>query len=305
MHTTAVTANTTLIIVLFFGWTIAAAEPPQSVTNSIGMKFVRLPAGTFQMGSPFSEVSRSSDETLHEITLSRAFYMGVYEVTQSQYERVTETNPSGFTSRSRSDRTDTDSFPVEQVSWDDAHEFCRRLSGSVDEATASRTYRLPTEAEWEYACRAGESNVRTAFNIGGSLSSVEANFHGRYPYGDGRPGPSLFRTTKVGLFKPNTIGLYDLHGNAWEWCSDKYNRDYYLNGPKTDPSGPRGGEQRVCRGGSWRNNAIRCRAAYRGKYDPAVRVDNVGFRAVFTIPETQGAVEPDDDCHSDAQHIRR
>ena len=264
---------------------LADEKPPRSITNSIGMKFIHLPAGEFRMGSPFAEPQRSSDESLHDITLTQPFSIGVFEVTQSEYERVMGTNPSGFTSRRRADLKDTRQFPVEQVSWDDANEFCRVLSELSAEQVAERTYRLPTEAEWEYACRAGTTNVKTPFNIGSSLSSPQANFHGKYPYGTAPPGPSLQRTTKVGSYKPNAIGLYDMHGNVWEWCWDKYNRDYYLNGPKSDPRGPRGGDRRISRGGSWRNNATRCRAAFRGKYAPAVRIDNVGFRVIFTIPE--------------------
>ena len=265
--------------------TLADENPPASITNSIGMKFVRLPAGAFQMGSPFSEAQRSSDESRHEITLTSSYYIGVFEITQAQYERVIGSNPSGFTPQRHEDLRDTGRFPVEQVSWDDANEFCRTLSRLPVEAKAERVYRLPTEAEWEYACRGGTANVKTPFNIGDSLSSSQANFHGKYPYGKAEPGRSLQRTTTVGEFKPNAIGLYDMHGSVWEWCSDKYNRDYYLNGPKSDPRGPRGGERRIVRGGSWRNNAARCRAAFRGKYDPDARIDNVGFRVVLTIPE--------------------
>ena len=277
--------NATFILAVLSVSVIAGDEPPATFKNSIGMQFAYVPAGTFQMGSPFSEAQRSSDESLHEITLSHGLYIGVFEVTQAEYEQVVGTNPSGFTSSARAELVDTSRFPVEQVSWDNANEFCRLLTGLDAEQQADRTYRLPTEAEWEYACRAGQKNVRTPFNLGASLSSKQANFHGKYPYGKAEAGPSLSRTTRVGNYKPNAIGLYDMHGNVWEWCSDKYNRDYYLNGPKTDPRGPRGGERRISRGGSWRNNAARCRSAFRGKYDPAVHIDNVGFRVVLTIPE--------------------
>ena len=266
--------------------TAVAAEPepksPERIVNSLGMTFVRLEAGTFRMGSPFDEPARSSDESLHEITLSRPFAIGTHETTQAEYTRVMGTNPSGFTPARRDDLGDTGRFPVEQVSWDDANEFCRKLSADPEEIQANRTYRLPTEAEWEYACRAG--GAVTPFHFDQSLGSTDANIHGKYPYGAAAVGPSLQRTAAVGSYKPSRLGLYDLHGNVWEWCADKYNRDYYLNGPKTDPTGPRGGEQRVLRGGSWLNDATRCRTAYRGKYPPDVRVNNVGFRVVLEIP---------------------
>jgi formylglycine-generating enzyme required for sulfatase activity len=268
---------------------VCSADPPTEkkapaeVTNSIGMKFVTLPPGTFQMGTPFTEAHRSSDESLHEITLSKPFSLGIHEVSQAEYQRVMGVNPSNFTAARFKELKDTGRFPVEQVSWDDAVAFCEKLGDLPDEKAAGRTYRLPTEAEWEYACREGKS--RTPFHFGESLGSTVANIHGKYPYGKAPPGDSLQRTTSVGSYKPNALGLHDMHGNVWEWCADKYDRDYYLNSPARDPTGPRNPERRVARGGSWRNDAARCRSGYRGKYLPDTRLDNLGFRVVLVTAE--------------------
>jgi len=261
-----------------------AAPPgvPAQVVNSIGMRFVSIPAGRFPMGSPFSEALRSTDETLHEITLTKSFFLGVHEVTQAEYRRVMGGNPSHFTAANVKDLKDADRFPVEQVSWDDASAFCQKLGELPEEKDAGRTYRLPTEAEWEYACRA---DSKGPFHHGDALASTDANFHGMYPYGEGKPGPWRERTMPVGGFKPNAFGLYDMHGNVWEWCADKYDRDYYLNSPAKDPTGPKNPERRVARGGSWRNDAARCRSAFRGKYLPDVKVDNVGFRVLLAVVE--------------------
>lgn len=151
--------------------------------------------------------------------------------------------------------------------WEDAAEFCRRLSNLPEERKAGRHYDLPTEAEWEYACRA---ETTTAFHYGKSLSSAQANFRGDEPYGGGDRGPNLGRTTKVGSYQPNAFGLYDMHGNVWEWCKDWYKEDYYRESPLRDPHGPAKADKRVEggthveRGGSWFDAAKTCRSALRG-----------------------------------------
>ena len=195
-------------------------------------EFVLIQPGTFMMGSPEDEVGRFDDEALHQVTITKPFYMQTTPVTQGQWEALMGNNPSYFKG---------DDLPVECVSWDDCQEFIQRLSQSGD-----GIYRLPTEAEWEYACRAGTS---TPFVIGNGrdLDSTQANFDGNYPYGAGRKGLYREQTTPVKSFAPNAWGLYDMHGNVWEWCQDWYGD--YLIGAVSDPQGPSSGVFRVHRGG--------------------------------------------------------
>jgi formylglycine-generating enzyme required for sulfatase activity len=251
------------------------ASLPRRLTNAIGMTLVVIPAGTFRMGSPPSEAERSDDEgPQHEVTITRPFYLGIYPVTQRQYEAVMAENPSYFSSG----KGGGPDFPVERVSWYDAVAFCRKLSELPAEKEAGRVYRLPTEAEWEYACRGG---LPTPFTSGVTLSSREANFNGNYPYGVTARGPYLERTTKVGSYPPNPFGLFDMHGNIWEWCSDYYERNYYRNSPRYDPPGPPAGTLRVVRGGSCLQIGRFCRSAYRFGVSPENRDLDVGMRVVM------------------------
>ena len=254
---------------------------PGLLTNSIGMKFAVISAGEFLMGSPAGEKNRSSDEHQHRVRITQAFHLGVFEVTQAQYERVMGKNPSSFsssgTSKDKVAGKDTSKFPVEKVSWDDAVEFCRRLSNLPEERAAGNTYRLPTEAEWEYACRAGTT---TPFHFGSVLNGKQANCDGGLPYGTETKGPYLQRTMRVGSFAPNAFGLYDMHGNVYEWCADWYDSDYYKNSPVSDPRGPSSGSYRVFRGGSWYYYARGCRSAYRSRDTPDGRYDSLGFRVL-------------------------
>ena len=192
------------------------------------------------------------NEEQHEVSITKPFYLGVYVVTQAEYEKVMGNNPSWFSAKGdgkdKVKDMDTGQFPVEKVSWDDAVAFCKKLSELPEEKKAGRVYRLPTEAEWEYACRAG---TKTAFHYGDSLSSKQANFNGNFPYGGADKGPYLGRTAKVGSYAANAFGLYDMHGNVWEWCQDWYDENYYKNSPKEDPPGPAQGLHRVVRGGGW------------------------------------------------------
>jgi formylglycine-generating enzyme required for sulfatase activity len=246
------------------------------VTNSIGMKLALIPAGKFLMGSPPDEKGRGDDEEQHEVEITRPFYLGIHEVTQAQYEQVMDANPAFFT-KGHDGGPD---HPVESVSWQDAKDFCDKLSALGKERAAKRVYRLPTEAEWEYACRGG-ARENTPCHFGTSLSSTQANFNGNFPYGDAPKGRSLERTTPVGSYPPNGFGLFDMHGNVWEWCADWYDKDYYRNSPKKDPQGPlEKTGRRVLRGGSWRDYGGNCRAANRDWNDPAGHVVNVGFRVV-------------------------
>jgi formylglycine-generating enzyme required for sulfatase activity len=258
------------------------AAPPE-ITNRLG-----IPAGKFLMGSPDSFKAAPPDEKpQHEVTLTRAFYLGVYTVTQEEYRRVVGKNPSCFSAEGQDKEKvagmDTGRFPVENVSWEDAVAFCARLSALLQEKQAGREYRLPTEAEWEYACRAGTT---TAFWWGDSASSFQANFDGNFPDGNAEKGPFLNRPCRVGSFQSNPWGLYDLHGNVFQWCSDWSAGDYYDRGIKTDPRGPDGGNLRVMRGGCWGGNGSwDCRAAYRGAAEPGDRGarPGIGFRVACSV----------------------
>jgi formylglycine-generating enzyme required for sulfatase activity len=263
---------------------LAAESPaealPRRVSNSIRMTLTLVPSGTFRMGSPSSEADRGDDEgPQHEVTITRPCYMGIYPVTQRHFDLVMDHNPS-YLSSSKGGGPD---FPVENISWDDAVEFCRKLSELPAEKRAGRTYRLPTEAEWEYACRAG---MNMPFSSGLTLSSREANFNGKYPYGLVSRGSYLERTTKVGSYPPNPFGLFDMHGNVWEWCSDYYDAGYYRNSPRYDPPGPATGTLRVVRGGSCYNIGRFCRSAYRFGILPGNRDIDVGMRVVM-VPKVE------------------
>jgi formylglycine-generating enzyme required for sulfatase activity len=253
------------------------------LTNSIGMKLVRIPAGKFKMGSPNDEADRQVSETQHDVQLTRSFFLGAYEVTQAQYKKVTGTNPSFFSAAGHGQASvrglNTDDFPVETVSWNDAVAFCKKLSALPAEKAARRKYRLPTEAEWEYACRAG-ARTYTPFHYGKALSSREANIHGMQPSGGAARGPNLGRPCKVGSYKPNAWGLYDMHGNVFEWCADWHDNagDYYRSSPKKDPPGPTTGIYRRLRSGGWLYGAGHARSAWRGCNTPDFRYNVFGFR---------------------------
>jgi sulfatase modifying factor 1 len=212
------------------------------------------------MGSPkgffAGEKGRYSDETQYMVRLTDGFWMGKHEVTQSQWERVMGSDPSKFKGADR---------PVESVSWDDVTSFCRKLTEMERRAgrlPAGMAYQLPTEAQWEYACRAGTT---TAFSFGESLTSRQANIGG---------GPG--ETTEVGTYPANPWGFHDMHGNVWEWCADWYGD--YPNGAARDPVGPAVGSSRVLRGGSWSNTASYARCAVRNWRVPAYCDDDLGFR---------------------------
>ena len=195
--------------------------------------------------------------------------MGKYQVTQTQYRAVTGTNPSQFKG---------DNLPVENVSWIDAVGFCRKLSQMT-----GKEFRVPSEAEWEYACRAGQERS-DPFSFGSSLSSEQANFHGHYPYGAGRKGVYRAKTTPVGSFMPNNFGLYDMHGNVWEWCEDWYHDSY--NGAPSDGSPWLSGDERryrVLRGGSLVSKATNLRSAARYSCIQDQRSNLFGFRVVVVV----------------------
>jgi formylglycine-generating enzyme required for sulfatase activity len=270
------------------GWQAARAgyekaqQAAGEIENSIGMRLVRILPGTFSMGSPDGEDGREDHEgPKHSVQVSKTFYLGKYEVTQEQYQQVMGKNPSYFAPIGKGwvlvGDQDTRNFPVDSVPWKDAVAFCRALSERPEEQAAGRKYDLPTEAEWEYACRAGTTSP---FHFGAQLNGTQANCDGTNPHGAGK-GPYLERTCPVGSYPPNAWGLYDMHGNVWEWCKDWYKKDYYKSGEDKDPQGPAMGDPRVLRGGSWSSSARFCRAAGRLWYVPKAQC--LGFRVALRV----------------------
>ncbi len=235
---------------------------PVESTNSIGMKFVVIPPGEFTMGSPESEVGRYGEEIQHSVTLTAPFSIGVHEVTQSQYQQAAGSNPSKYKGADN---------PVETVSWNDAVVFCEKLSALPAEREAGRVYRLPNEAEWEYACRAG---TKTAYCFGDDKSQL-----GEYAwFVENREGI----THAVGMKLANPWGIYDMHGNVWEWCSDLYGP--YVREAASNPQGATTGLTRVFRGGCWDYAASHCRAADRHASNSTSSGSRLGFRVALSSP---------------------
>jgi formylglycine-generating enzyme required for sulfatase activity len=240
---------------------------PPSFTNSIGMGFVRIPAGTFMMGSPDADTeARDNEKPTHRVTISQPFYLGKYPVTQAQWEAVMGTNPSQF--KGNPNR------PVESVSWDDVQAFMRKLN----EREGGGDYRLPTEAQWEYACRAGTQTARYDSDLD-AIAWYAANSGGTWYT------LTLGGTThEVGRKRPNAWGLYDMLGNVWEWVQDWYAADYYQHSPIVDPQGPDAGAGRVFRGGGWYVAAQGARSAIRDWDRPVFRDVPLGFRCSSSGP---------------------
>ncbi len=229
------------------------------------MTFAWIPPGTFLMGSPPEEPERRDDERQHKVTLTKGFYLGIHPVTQAQWQAIMGNNSSAFKG---------EDLPVETVSWQDCQAFCEKLGQQWH-------YRLPTEAEWEYACRAGTT---TPSPLGEIITTDQANYDGNHPHHKGEVGWYRRQTTPIGSFPPNVWGLFDMPGNVCEWCADWYNKDYYKRSPQEDPQGPKHGQDRVLRGGSWFNYGLCCRAACRVKNAPAARYSFNGFRVLLQIP---------------------
>jgi len=230
--------------------TTAGAQVNLLITDALAQAFALIPAGSFTMGSPSGEDGRSSEESQVEVSLSQPFWLAKTEVTEAQWEAVMGSNPSEFKGPN---------LPVENVSWEDAQAYLTKFNekGVLPDGWK---FALPTEAQWEYACRAGEKGPYS----GGTLDEVGW-------YGDN----SGTQTHEVGQKKPNAWGLHDMHGNVWEWCADWY-EDTLKGG--SDPAGPSSGDPRVSRGGSWRNDASPCLAARRLGLRPGLRVNGLGFR---------------------------
>jgi formylglycine-generating enzyme required for sulfatase activity len=301
-------------------------KPGEILKNSIGMPLVLLPRSSYIKGSPKSEYKRREDEEFRSVILQKRIAMGVHEVTQAEYQAVMEHNPSHHSPDGSGANVlgnlKTGRFPVEQVSWNDAVQFCQKLSAMPAEAAASRVYRLPTESEWEYACRAGSME---AFSTGQVIDGSQANIRSEEPYWYATKSRSLGRTQTVERFPPNAFGLCDMHGNVAEWCQDYYDQQpsgllfysaglsmvddtpaiileqlhEYLNAPVTeqfsvqakmmmwekarDPQGPRSGTQRVIRGGSFLTDVAQCRSAARKSQAPDYTHKALGFRVVCEL----------------------
>ncbi|MDR3229255.1 MAG: formylglycine-generating enzyme family protein [Puniceicoccales bacterium] len=242
--------------------------------NNVALEMLPVAAGSFTMGSPSSEPEREPyraySETQHRVRITRPYWLGKYEVTQAQWQAVMGRNPSYFKGAQR---------PVEKVSWSEAMEFCQKLTAQERAAgrlPAGYRYTLPTEAQWEYACRAGTT---TPFSTGDNLTTAQANYNGNGPYNGNAKGKNRKTTTDVGSFVANAWGFHDMHGNVWEWCSDW---DETSPAGGDDPLGAAPGSYRVNRGGSWFDRARRCRSAIRDRYEPLRRQSELGFRLALS-----------------------
>lgn len=238
-----------------------------------GMKLCWCPAGRFTMGSPRNEPERRPDESQVEVTISRGFWTGKFEVTQGAWKRIVGKLPGEFTA----ELPEGDDYPVGNVNFAEAETFCRKATEQAHRAGElpdSWEFRLPTEAQWEYACRAGTT---TATAFGDSLGHKQANFKGQ-PYNGGEAGPAHGMATKVGKYPPNRWGLHDMHGNTFEWCRDWYHPR--LPGGVDPDLHEKKATSRVRRGGAWTDEGWPCRSAFRLRFEPERRYDHIGFRVV-------------------------
>ena len=272
------------LLPLFGARSLPAAEKPGSiVVNSIGMKLAYIPAGEFMMGSPDSESKADQDEfPRHPVRITKPFYLGIHEVTQKEWVEVMKTFPWRYGSLPVKEGN---SYPAAPVGWKQAMEFCRLLTEREHRSGClprGWKYSLPTEAQWEYACRAGTT---TRFSFGSDETSLDeyawyesnSDLHGR----------------PVGGKRPNAWGLYDMHGNVWEWCSDWYGKDYYLDAPRVDPRGPSRGLYRAYRGSSWYRTSKSHRSANRPDANPATKDHFIGFRlARIQVQESENGADP-------------
>ncbi len=257
------------------------AKANNGITNSMGMKLVPIARGKFQMGSLFREEGYRLAEQRHEVTLTRDYYLGAFEVTQAQYSKLMGNNP-GYFQGDLVGNVDSSNHPVDRVSWEDAVEFCKRLSELPEERAAGRVYRLPTEAEWEYACRAGSN---APFGFGGLELVDDYGWFSSNCNGISQP---------VGRKDPNAWGLYDMHGNVMEWCSD-WAGDY-PEGAVSDPTGPKEGYSRMIRGGAWLTPAVLGKSGNRAfHFPPDTRSDYVGFRVALSSSEISNQPESSQD----------
>jgi formylglycine-generating enzyme required for sulfatase activity len=259
-----------------------SGKKPGEEQTIAGVKLCWCPPGKFTMGSPPGEPERRPGENQVEVTLTKGFWAGKYEVTQADWKRVVGTLPGPLTA----ELPEGDDYPVGNVNFAEAEAFCQKLTELAhksNELPESWEFRLPTDAQWEYACRAGTT---TATAFGDKLSSKQANFKGK-PYNGAEPGPSLGKAAKVGGYPPNAWGLHDMHGNTFEWCRDWYHArlpggvDPDLHDARPTAALNRTGDaSRVRRGGAWTDDGWPCRSAFRLRFEPARRYDHIGFRIV-------------------------
>jgi formylglycine-generating enzyme required for sulfatase activity len=244
---------------ILLGPEIRVEELPTEI-NSIGQRLITIPAGRFLMGS---ELGEDDERPVREVTISRPFQLSATEVTQGQWKTVMGTEPW----KGKSDVIEGDSYPATYVNWEDAMDFCRTISRLSEEKISGRVYRLPTEAEWEFASRGG---IVAEYSFGDSATILDS-FGWYAENSDGHP-------QAAGRKMPNAFGLFDMHGNVWEWCSDWYDDKHYGSALRTDPQGPSSGLLRIVRGGAWSVGVAACRSAIREGSNPAFRVSNRGFR---------------------------
>ena len=267
--------NAFFLVALVILLPIEAAGNEKVFVNSLGMEFVRIPAGTFMMGSPSDHHLRDTREVLHKVTISKDYYLQTTEVTLAQWRILMGKGLFGFFERRKGDPQ----LPVSRICYHDALVFIKRIN-----ALGEGRYRLPTEAEWEYAARAGTD---TAFSWGNEIKCEKAMFSnksGRFDNCAGyarKRGLPLNGPAPVKSFPPNPWGLYDMHGNVWEWCQDWYG--LYAMGSQIDPQGPPAGDYRVRRGGSWFGEGYKCRSANRAKGHPSSRLRSTGFRLAMVV----------------------
>ncbi|MBA4019824.1 MAG: formylglycine-generating enzyme family protein [Pirellula sp.] len=271
------------LIVVSLATTSSLAEAdglPREIVNSQGAKFVEIPAGEFLMGSSTGD---DDERPPHRVRITKPFFLARFEVTQREYAEVMGENPSWFSPEGGGRRDfeempkwhrDISRLPVESVSWLEATEYCRKLSALPAEQTAGRSYRLPTEAEWEYAARAGTTTDFAVFPDQAMTGNfVMRNYSYRRQW-----------TWPVGSFWRNRFGLFDMHGNVWEWCADRYDADYYAVSPSDDPPGPTEGTGRVVRGGDYRSPSRMARASNRDFTRESRRDEGNGIRVVLELP---------------------
>ncbi len=251
---------------------------PVYLYGPLGMGFRLIPAGTFLMGSPPDEEGRLDDELQHRVTLTRPFYLSVFQVTQQQYEWLMGSNPS----RHPPSQDGGLAHPVENLPWQAAVAFCKALSERATETEAKRVYRLPTEAEWEHAARAGNA-LGDPYPMGPTMTIAEANYTGGHRVGDSTSRHARRVTSPVGSYQPTGWGLFDMAGNVWEWCADWFSGSYYATSPALDPTGPEGDSgHRSVRGGSHFDPGVFCRCGVRGRIGPDAHHDGLGFRVALS-----------------------
>ena len=261
------------LLFVTFAPNLRAEDAPKELALDLGkgikLELVQIPAGKFDMGTLEKEDGHKKNETRHSVTFTKPFFMGKFEVTQEQYEAVMADNPS---------KNKGPTLPVERVTWEEASKFCEKLSDK-----SAKLVQLPTEAQWEYACRAGTT---TAYNTGDTITTADANYNGDTKSGSADKGENRDKTMPVGSFKPNAFGVYDMHGNVWEWCRDWYDENAATDAPIENPDVPAKSSEdppvRSVRGGSFYSWSPEVRSGVRDSLAPTYRNAHGGFRVIVT-----------------------